>query len=161
MVRAGELGELGVRDEPAPEVGAQREHDRGSTVRVPGRLDERLDERAALAFRYRRREHLLELVDGEDEPLAGLEACEGARQLVADSARELGEGVIAGPDEDVTCLGQARQKPGAQERRLADPGRAADQEELRLAEPGQELVDKPLAAEEELARRPPRTARGP
>ena len=58
-------------------------------------------------------------------------------------------GVIAGPDEDVTCLGQARQKPGAQERRLADPGRAADQEELRLAEPGQELVDKPLAAEEE------------
>lgn len=55
-------------------------------------------------------------------------------------------------------LGQPGQEPGEQQGRLADPGWAADREQGRFLESGQELVDQPLAAEEE--RRVGRLERG-
>ena len=125
----------------AEEVRAQREQDDRSALRVPGSVDERVDERTALVLGDGRREQLLELVDREHEPLA-----RGTRSSGGD---ELGRLDVRRGGGARTAL-ERRKQAGAEQRRLAAARRPDEREQRRVREPRDELVDEPLTAEEEL-----------
>ena len=93
LVRAEQVRELDVRRQTTEEVGAQREQDHRSTIGIPGSLDEHVDERPSLSFGDRRREQLLELVDGDDEPIV--------LRHPFDDVRELGRRPFAGAEEQL------------------------------------------------------------
>ena len=147
---ADEIRQLDVRREAAEEVRAQRDEDRAPAARDP-RPPRRARRRTLAAHPRRpRREHLLELVDRDDEPLARRHAARAPRQLAAERSCELRDRVLARTDDDQLPAVERRHQPGAQQRRLAAPGRADDREQRRAREPRDELVDQPLAPEEEL-----------
>ena len=92
----------------AEEVGPQREQDQRPALRVPRRFDERVDERPTLLLGDRRREQLLELVDGEDKSFARRHALERA-------ASELRRRSLAGTDEQRASSPERRQQAGTEE----------------------------------------------
>ena len=158
VVGADEVGQLGVRGEPAEEIRAQREQTRRA-LGVPGRVDEHVDERPPLVLRYGRGEELLELVDREDEPLTGYGRARGPAALAA-TARRARLRAIARADDQ--CMSQAElgSSPARSSEDLPIPtGRLIASSGACRA--GRELIDEPLAAEEELARQPRSKAPGP
>ena len=110
-------------------------------MRVPGCLDERVDERTPLVLFARCREQLLELVDGEHEPLA--------RRNALERGAELGRRSLARTDEHA-FRPEGRQQTGTKERRLAAAGCPDNREQRRVREPRHHLVHESLTAEEEL-----------
>ena len=66
MVRAQQLGKSRVGGEAPVEVGAQRDHDDRSTLRISGRAGKGVGEGGALGVGAAGGEELLELVDGEE-----------------------------------------------------------------------------------------------
>ena len=66
-----------------------------------------------------------------------------------ESADEVGHRPLTGAHEHPLSP-ERRQQAGAEERGLAAAGRPDDREQRRVREPSHELVDEPLAAEEEL-----------
>ena len=125
-----------------------------------GRFDERGGEGVAFLLGAAGGEQLLELVDGEQQPLAGRERVDGRGERVgvlrAQRAGELRERVLARPDEHLApalaagqhACGQGREQAGAQHRGLAAARGADDAEQAGADESGNQLGDEPLAAEE-------------
>ena len=82
MVRAQQLGESRVGGEAPVEVGAQRDHDNCSTVRIAGRAGKRFGEGGALGIGAAGGEQLLELVDGEEEACISGQRVEGLGERI-------------------------------------------------------------------------------
>ena len=162
MVRTQQLGESRVGGEPPVEVGAQRDHDDRSTLRISGCASKGVGERGALGFGAAGGEQLLELVDGEEEALVGGQRVEGLDERIPRSrderAAKLVQRPLAGAQQQTApplaarqdSSGEGREKTGADERRLAAARRADDAQEADADEAGDELGDEPLAAEEVL-----------
>ena len=117
------------------EVGADREHDDQALVGVGRALDQRVEKRLALGLVATGDEDLLELIDAEDEALAGREPlervpdpgcavfapCLGHR--AGEGPRELGERVLAGAHQRPAPAIRARDDPARQRRQKAGPHR--------------------------------------
>ena len=141
MVRADEIRQFPVSCEVSEEVRSQGEQHDGSARGIPRSVDERVDERPALVVADGRREELLELIDREHELLARTHALEGGD--------ELRRGSLAGAHEQPLAR-ECREQAGTQQRRLAAARRADEREQRRIRQTCDELLDEPLAAEEEL-----------
>ena len=160
VVRAQELGERRVRGEAAVEVRAQRDHDDGSAVGIGGRAGEDGCEGGALGLGSAGGEELLELVDGEEEPPVRGQRVESLGERILrprhEHAAQLIQRPLAGAQQQTPparatrqdASGERRKQAGAKHRRLAAARRADDAEEAGADEPGDELGDEPLAAEE-------------
>ena len=88
VVCAQQLGEPRVGGEAPVEVGAQRDHDDGSTVRISGRADQDVGERGALGVGAAGGEQLLELVDGEEQACVGGQRVECLGERILRSRHE-------------------------------------------------------------------------
>ena len=153
------------------EVGADREHHDQSLVGVGGALDQRVEEGLALGLVATGDEDLLELIDEEDQTLARPAADRPRRRSTAatfscpdlghragEGSRELGERALARshhrPAPAVRAgddpVGERGQETGAYRRGLAAAGGAEHRQQGRADEPGDELGDEALAAEEVL-----------
>ena len=173
MVRAQQLGESRVGGEAPVEVGAQRDHDDCSTLRISGRAGKRVGEGGALGVGAAGGEQLLELVDGEEEACVGGQRVEGLGERILRSRHEhaakLVQRPLAGTQQQTPpalaarqdSSGESREETGAQDRRLAAARRADDAEEAGADEAGDELGDEPLAAEVSTRHRPARSSRDP
>ena len=114
VVLSNQIGELDVGRKTAEEVGPQREQDQHSTLGIPGLVDEHVDEGAPFTLEDAGGKELFELVDRERKTIAAVQLLERLRQLHRRPR--------AGPDQQDFAL-ERRQKPGAEERRLAAAGR--------------------------------------
>ena len=148
--------------EAAVVVGAQRDHDNPTTCRVGGRAGERAREGEPLVLGAAGGEELLELVDGEKEASVRRQRVESLGEGIPrprdEQAPELVHGPLAGAQQETPPAFAARQdssrerrqETGTEDRRLAAARRADDSEEAAADEPGDELRDESLAAEEVL-----------
>ena len=162
VVRTQQLGKSRVGGEAPVEVGAQRDHDDRSTLRISGCAGKRVGERGALGVGAAGGEQLLELVDGEEEAFVGGQRVEGLGERILRSRHEhaakLVQRPLAGTQQQTPpalaarqdSSGEGREETGAEDRRLAAARRADDAEEAGADEAGDELGDEPLAAEEVL-----------
>ena len=150
------------------EVAANREYDHQPLVGVAGALDQRVKESGALGLVATGDEGLLELIDQEHQALVGLEPLERVgdpgrgvlaprlRHRPGEGPRELGQRPRAGAHHRPPpalgagddAVGQRRQETGPHGRGLAAARGADHREQGRADQPGDELGDQALAAEE-------------
>jgi hypothetical protein len=78
LVRRDQLSQRRVRRDPIQEVAAHRQHHR-DPLRLGRGIHEPIDEPAALALAVAEREHLLELIDGQDQAPLGRGGVEAGR----------------------------------------------------------------------------------
>ena len=88
LVPTQQLGESRIGGEAPVEVRAQRDHDDRATVRIGGRAGKRVGEGGALGLGAAGREHLLELVDGEEEARASGQRVERLGERILRSRHE-------------------------------------------------------------------------
>jgi len=140
VVCAQQRGEGGINGAGAVEVDAEAHDHQRAAGRVVGEGGEALEERGSLALVRAHREHLLELVDGDDQPLA------------AGVCGQLPQWMRAGADDDRAPAAAAWKRSGGQlgqqsrldERRLAAAGGADDTDKRRGRESRHQLADERL-----------------
>ena len=160
MVVAEQLGQGGVGGAAAVEVCPGGHHHEGSLLRVSGRFDERGGEGVALLLGAAGGEQLLELVDGEQQPLAGRKRVDSCGERVgvirSQPAGKLRQRVLTWPDQHPPPAFATWQHSGGQSGEEACPeqgGLAAargahDAEQAGADEVGDQLGHEPLATEE-------------
>ncbi len=174
--RAEQFGEASVQQWPVVEVGSQRDDDTEAAVRVGGGGFEAVEEVRPDVLSFDQGEHLLELVDHEDElrPVGGEQSQHGAMQAVLVTFQlfdQAGRWIRRGPQqgrfqsvERVRAREHVRHMPpsrtldrsvpkrgdqaGAHDRRLPAPARSDDRQEAGLGQSIDELADKLLTPEE-------------
>ena len=158
MAAAEQLGELRIGAQPAVEVGPKRaQHERPPLVLARG-VHEPIEELAALGLLGARGEQLLELVDRDHDPLLAAQARQDVLRQPAEHALKLGAGVLPGSQQHLSPTGAAGQRPraerrehaGAQQRGLADSGRAENPDQRPLGQPRDQLGHDPVAPAEEV-----------
>jgi hypothetical protein len=135
-----EIGELDVGSEAREEVRPEGEQDHCAPLWVPRLVDQHTDERAPLVFGDVAGEQLLELVDREHEAMP----C----RLLRDRLRQLGRRPLARSDDHRPRAGA----PAGRRLGAATTCRcptADDREQRCVCEPRYQLVDEPLASEED------------
>ena len=144
----------------AVEVGAQREHDEQPAVGIGvGGARELVEERRPLGRIGADREHLLELVDDDQQARARLEPAQ--RRVQRNAAERAGQRdarLLAGSQHRARPAlaagqhprGKRGQQAGAHGRRLAAARWPDHAQQARARQPRHELGDEPLAAEEQL-----------
>ena len=148
VVGGQQLAQLGIRRAAPVEVGADREHDDGaSPAREPSRASSAMN--AARSSSSRQAVN----VSSNWSTASTTAVAVGAARRRALSSRS---GCSPGPDEHLRpvlaagqhAVRQGGQQAGPHDRGLAAARRAHDAEQRRADEPGDELGDEPLAAEE-------------
>ena len=154
----------------AIEVGSDPEHHQGALVGVRRDRDDRLHEGGPLALVAAGGEDLLELIDGQYQPLVWPERGQGPGERVVvipltlaggdagNGAAELRERALTRSHQHLRpALGagersarQRRQEPGADQRGLAAPRRSDDRDQGGADQARHQVRHQPLAAEEVL-----------
>ena len=165
LVLRHQRAQRGVIRAAGVEVGPHRDDDGRAASRDRGRVHQAVDERPTLARAGDEREHLLELVDDDEQPLAGPVqradvAAErgGVRRCGRAGGGELsgqrGKGSAAGGERDdpegLVGGAQARHEAGPHERALAAARGAEHREEAGGAQLLDEERDLAVPAEEEI-----------